>query len=134
QAGTNMSSLLTANTERQRIAASMITDLAKTAASMYTGGAIGAGGGGGVAGGSPSQDGAKINYFDKTATPGGGGGGDVGSGGGTGPAPVTGGQSGGGTPADDATAYSKNPAALAATWGDTEPASGLLGRVMEKMD
>ncbi|GAA3545177.1 hypothetical protein AFL01nite_15820 [Aeromicrobium flavum] len=134
QAGTNMNSLLTANTERQRIAASMITDLAKTAASMYTGGAVGAGGGGGTAGGSPSQDGAKINYFDKTATPGGGGGGTTGSDDGTGPAPVTGGQSGGGTPAGDAAAYSKNPAALAATWGDTEPASGLLGRVMEKMD
>ena len=69
QAGTNMNNLLQANTERQRIAAEMITSLAKTAASMYTGGV--AGGGGGISGGgSHSQDGAKINYFDKTAATG----------------------------------------------------------------
>ncbi len=72
QAGENMNNLLKATTERQRTAAEMVTDLARTAASVYTGGAIPAGGGmsggahGGGAGGS-SQQGAKINYFDKSA-------------------------------------------------------------------
>ena len=62
-----MNNLLKANTERQRVAAEMITSLAKTAASAYTGGLAGGGGGGISGGGNHSQDGAKINYFDKTA-------------------------------------------------------------------
>lgn len=140
QAGTNMNSLLTANTERQRIAASMITDLAKTAASMYTGGAIGAGGGGSSipgGSGSSSNDGAKINYFDKTATPAGGSP-STGDGGG-GASPVAGGGSSSGGDASGPAAalgptYTQNPAALASTWGDSQPASGLLGRVMDKLD
>lgn len=59
----------------------MITDLAKTAASVYTGGLAGGGssgtGGGGKSG---TQQGALINYFDKvkgqgnSATDGGSGG------------------------------------------------------------
>jgi hypothetical protein len=72
QAGENMNNLLKATTERQRIGAEMVTSLARTAASAYTGGAIPAGGGisGASGGGSgSSQQGAKINYFDKTAKP-----------------------------------------------------------------
>ena len=92
-----MNSLLTANTERQRIAAEMISSLAKTAASAYTGGAAGAGGSGISSGSNHSQDGAKINYFDKTQgqpqAPSGSGN----SGGGAVPPVSGGGQSGGGT-------------------------------------
>jgi Papain-like cysteine protease AvrRpt2 len=142
QAGTNMNNLLQANTERQRIAAQMLTELAKTAASMYTGGAVG-GGGSGVSGGSNhSQDGAKINYFDKarelhTGTAGAGS-----ANGGSGAAsPVTNeGQSGGGQGVNgigtgsghtEASSYSQNPAA---TWGDSQPPASLLNRVIDKMD
>jgi hypothetical protein len=145
QAGTNMNNLLKANTERQRIAAEMITSLAKTAASAYTGGL--AGGGGGISGGSHSQDGAKINYFDKTqgqapAANGSGSGGAV--------APVNGGgQSGGGNGSGNGSGnssgngsggggyggggYSQNPAALAATWGDSLPRAGLIGKLMDSL-
>lgn len=133
QAGTNMNSLLTANTERQRIAAEMITSLAKTAASMYTGGLAGGGGGGISGGGSHSQDGAKINYFDKTQ----GQGGSQSSGGSSGGSvsPVGGGgSSSGGTSAGGAGSnYSQNPAALAATWGDSQPRSNVVGQILDKM-
>jgi hypothetical protein len=132
QAGENMNNLLKATTERQRIGAEMVTDLAKTAASVYTGGAIPAGGGmsGGArggGGGGASQQGAKINYFDKTAkeapAPGGAKAGSQ---------PATGvpqlgagspasGQSGGGQPSlPPTTTYSQNPAALDSVWGDTK--------------
>jgi len=145
QAGTNMDNLLKANTERQRIAAEMITSLAKTAASAYTGGAVAAGGGisGGTGGGS-SQQGAKINYFDKTRTDGastdtsGGtatGGTDLtGTGGGSG------GSSGGGTTGSggagsggDTSGYSTNPAALGSVWGDTQSPSGMIGSLLDKV-
>lgn len=141
QAGTNMNSLLTANTERQRIAADMISSLAKTAASALTG--VPMGGGGGTSGGSNhSQDGAKINYFDKTAGQSGGGatgGGTAGGGG----APVgPGGSSSGGSggrPGGASNAgggggqqqFSQNPAALAATWGDSQPPASLISRVLD---
>ena len=141
QAGTNMNSLLQANTERQRIAAEMITSLAKTAASAYTGGVVGAGGGISGGGVNHSQDGAKINYFDKTQgqTPAGegnsgngavtpvGGGGQSGGG-------KAGGFSANGTGASGGTGgggYSQNPAALAATWGDGQPRSGLIDRLVD---
>ncbi|BBH18671.1 hypothetical protein Back11_00160 [Paenibacillus baekrokdamisoli] len=141
QAGTNMNSLLQANTERQRIAAEMITSLAKTAASVYSGGLAG-GGGGGISGGSNhSQDGAKINYFDKTqgqATAGGsnavggsavtpvGGGGQSGGG--------SGGNAGGGSGTNGSSggSFSQNPAALAATWGDSQSPSGLIDKIVDK--
>lgn len=147
QAGTNMNNLLKANTERQRIAAEMITSLAKTAASMYTGGLAG-GGGGGISAGSHSEDGAKINYFDKTkgADTGSGGSGST-SGSGGAAAPVTGGgssgggeatgTSGGGSSAGSSSggagSYSQNPAALAATWGGTQPATTLLDKAMDHL-
>lgn len=142
QAGTNMNNLLQANTERQRIAAEMITSLAKTAASMYTGGLAG-GGGGGISGGSNhSQDGAKINYFDKTQ--GQASGASATSSGGGAVAPVSGGghSSGGATAASNdaasldgngsGTGYSQNPAALAATWHDSQPPSTLVNRLVDK--
>lgn len=137
QAGTNMNSLLTANTERQRIAAEMITSLAKTAAAAYTGGAAGGGGGGISGGGNHSQDGAKINYFDKTQGQTPAGGGVSGGGGGGAVAPVGGGGSssggGGGLAAAGfaPASYSQNPAALAATWGDGEPRSSLIRSVID---
>lgn len=139
QAGTNMNNLLKANTERQRIAAEMITSLAKTAASAYTGGAIGAGGG--ISGGSGhSQDGAKINYFDKTQ--GQTSAGSTASGAGA-IAPVSGGSQSGGGNANGSSngsfssngtgsSYSQNPAALAATWGDSQSRSGLINRIVDK--
>lgn len=132
QAGTNQQNQLQATTERQRIAADMIKDLARTAASAYTGGAAGGGSSGGPAASNHSQDGAKINYFDKTkdnlpAQDSGGGGAAApaeggSSGGGGGGGGSSGGGSGGGgadfvTAAYTPAAYSKNPAALAATWG-----------------
>jgi hypothetical protein len=114
----------------------MITSLAKTAASAYTGGAVGAGGG--ISGGNHSQDGAKINYFDKTQ-------GKTIAGGisNTGSAiePVSGGgQSAGGggnvvkgSGGNGGDAYSQNPAALAATWGDSQSKSGFIGRIVDKV-
>ncbi|MWC27108.1 hypothetical protein [Paenibacillus sp. MMS18-CY102] len=148
QAGTNMNSLLTANTERQRIAAEMITSLAKTAASVYTGGLAGGGGGGISGGGNHSQDGAKINYFDKSqGQSGSGGSGSGGSGGAV--SPVGGGGSSGGGGAVGGSGggagsggsggssggggYSQNPAALAATWGDSEPRSNVVNRILDKV-
>lgn len=132
QAGTNQQNQLQATTERQRIAADMIKDLARTAASVYSGGLAGGGSGGNLAGGNHSQDGAKINYFDKTKQPLPTGGDGQQSGGPA--APATGGASGGDggsapqgmpgagdglftTAAYQPMAYSRNPAALAATWG-----------------
>lgn len=145
QAGTNMENLLKANTERQRIAAEMITSLAKTAASAYTGGAVGAGGGISGGGGGSSQQGAKINYFDKTkgadAPAGGasGGGGAAGGGGAVGP----GGSSGGGVPSGGGgsaangggggASYSQNPAALQSLWGDTKSPSGMIDALVDKV-
>jgi hypothetical protein len=134
QAGTNMENLLKANTERQRIAAEMVTSLAKTAASAYTGGAIPAGGGISGGGGS-SQQGAKINYFDKTQGGGAAGGGAAGGGNGSGPqgAPVTGGASHGGEPNGAGGGFSQNPAALQALWGDTQSPSNMMERMIDKV-
>ena len=137
QAGTNMDNLLKANTERQRIAAEMISSLAKTAATAMTG--IPMGGGGGISGGgNHSQDGAKINYFDKMkgSAPAGGA---SGAGGAAAPPPPPpgsssgsnggGGSAGGG--AQGSGGWSQNPAMLAATWGDGEPRSNLIQRAMD---
>jgi hypothetical protein len=68
QASQNLQAQLQATTERQKTAANMITDLAKTAAAVYTGGLSGLGGGGssGGSGGQSSKKGEMINYFDKT--------------------------------------------------------------------
>ena len=136
QAGTNQNNQLQATTERQRIAASMITDLAKTAASVYTG--MPMGGGGGAPASNHSQDGAKINYFDKAgATPSPAAQGSSGAAGNSTVGGAVGGaSSGGGVAASGGAAagsndasyasgfmpvkytYSQNPAALAATWGN----------------
>ena len=153
QAGENMNNLLKANTERQKIAADMISDLAKTAASIYTMGAAGAiGGRSKGSGGNHSQDGAKINYFDKTATPGQSSATTSGAGPVLTPSTSSGsshtssssGSSGsqgtGGSSAIEAQAesvdpvFSKNPAALAATWsGDGAPPSALFQTVADKV-
>jgi hypothetical protein len=145
QAGTNQNNQLQATTERQRIAANMITDLAKTAASVYSGMPAG-GGGGGAPASNHSQDGAKINYFDKMGAGsapaagaggaaaggapaieigGGSSGGGVASAGGGGSGSGSGGGGGGGGGGSFASGfapasytYSRNPAALAATWGN----------------
>ncbi len=135
QAGTNMNNLLQANTERQRIAAEMITSLAETAASVYTGGRIG-GGRGISSGNNHSQDGAKINYFDKTQNkaPVGGNNADGGATTPTGGGGQSGGDHVGGSSGINSTggsSYSQNPAALAATWGDKEPPSSLLGKIVD---
>jgi hypothetical protein len=139
QAGTNMNNLLQATAEKQRVAADLIASVAKTAASLYTGGA--AGGGISSGGGNHSQDGAKINYFDKTQGQTGAGGGSTGggavtpqggggkSGGGT----VDGGGTGGSGSNGTGNGFSQNPAALAATWGDGEPRSGLFQQVIDKI-
>jgi hypothetical protein len=141
QAGTNQKNQLEATTERQRIAADMIKDLARTATSAFTGMPAG-GGGGGPAASNHSQDGAKINYFDKTKEPAPSSGNDNGGGPVT---PAQGGSStpssvGGGTRGSDNGSngngagggqYSQNPAALAATWGDSQPRSNLLNRVLD---
>ena len=137
QAGDNMNNLLKANTERQRIAAEMITSLAKTAASAYTGGAVSAGGG--ISPGGASQQGAKINYFDKNSTPAGSGGaattgsgstsGGVSSGGSSGDS----GSSGGGGAAASTPLYSQNPAALQSVWGDTQSPSGMIDKIVDKV-
>ena len=140
-----MNNLLKANTERQRIAAEMITSLAQTAASAYTGGAVKPGGGVKGGGGGALRDGAKINYFDKNAAPASGGGTSSGggaagapasgggghSGGGNGTGPSTNGTGGGG-PRSEAPAYSENPAALAATWGDTQSPSNFVNGLVDK--
>lgn len=141
QAGTNMENLLKANTERQRIAAEMISSLAKTAASAYTGGAIPAGGG--ITAGGSSQQGAKINYFDKTQSPNGptgpgtGGAGVGGAGAGSGTSATSGGSSGGGVATAGvgagADGYSQNPAALGSLWGDTRSPSALIDRFVDEL-
>lgn len=151
QAGANMNNLLKANTERQGIAADMIKSLANTAAQMYTGGAAGGGGsGGGRSGSTHSEEGARINYFDRTrdnssgsgagGSSGAGGAGNSGSGGsgGSGGAGGSGsgsGSSGGGTnraaggnASNDG--YTRNPAALAATWGDSGSPTEMLERLV----
>ena len=141
QAGENMNNLLKANTERQRIAAEMITSLAKTAASAYTGGVAG-GGGSGISSGNHSQDGAKINYFDKTQGQSVSAAGASNASGGA-VSPATGGHSSGPTPAGggsqtpgrtpDGGGYSQNPAALAATWHDSQAPATTFQRVLDKM-
>ena len=137
QAGENMNNLLKATTERQRIGAELVSSLAQTAASAYTGGAIPPGGKvGGGGGGASSQQGAKINYFDKTAksaAPGGAAGATGAQGGGSAPGITPGGASGGGQPAAPSTSYSQNPAALESVWGNSkspsETAEGLIDKV-----
>ncbi|MBD2034267.1 hypothetical protein H6F76_04320 [Leptolyngbya sp. FACHB-321] len=140
QASTNMNNLLKANTERQRIAAEVIISLAKTAASAYTGGAISPDGCI-SSGGNHSQDGAKINYFDKTQgqIPAG----NNASGAGT-ITPVGGSSQSGSGNANGSSngsfnnngtggSYSQNLAALAATWGDSQPRSTLFDKVLAKI-
>lgn len=129
QAGTNMNNLLKANTERQRIGAELISSLA----SSFTGGLSG---GGGISGGSSnSEEGAKINYFDKTKeqnsnTPYSGTGENV-------ITPISNGiTNSGGTVSKNLNnnGYSANPAALAATWGDTKSKSGFVEHVFDNID
>jgi hypothetical protein len=139
QAGENMNNLLKATTERQRTAAEMVTDLARTAASVYTGGAIPAGGGmggghGTSANGGSSQQGAKINYFDKTAAaPLAAGGGAATQGGAPAPTVAPGGSSAGGAATKPPTGnYSQNPAALQSVWGDSKSPSDMVEGLVDK--
>lgn len=124
-----MNNLLKANTERQRIGAELISSLA----SSFTGGLSG---GGGISGGSSnSEEGAKINYFDKTKeqnsnTPYSGTGENV-------ITPISNGiTNSGGTVSKNLNnnGYSANPAALAATWGDTKSKSGFVEHVFDNID
>ena len=129
QTGATLTAQVQAQTDRMRIAADLhkarlqvVGDLAKAALSAYTGipmGGIGGGGGGA----SHSQDGAKVNYFDRNRgqeLPGGSRGG--GSGAGTPNGAGSGGQT---QPGTDSTTwastsnddYSRNPAIRAATGG-----------------
>ena len=141
QAGTAQQNQLQADTARQQIAADMIKDLAKTAASVFTGMPMGGGSSGGPGASNHSQDGAKINYFDKTKTPAGstaastpssggsgllpgGGGGSAGTDAGGGGNDASGARSIGGTTSTltdnsggDGWNYSQNPAIRAANWG-----------------
>ena len=138
QAGTNMQNELQAQTERMRIAA----DLAKSAISAFTGvPAVGGAGGGGGSG--HSQDGAKINYFDKMrgsgggSAPGGGsstvspgpGGSTSSSGGAPGAAP----QAPAGNGSGGSNGWSSNPGILAATWGDSVPRAQLVENALERV-
>ncbi|KAK7178588.1 hypothetical protein DPSP01_012763 [Paraphaeosphaeria sporulosa] len=122
----------------------MVTDLTKTAASVYTGGLSGAlgGGFGGGSGGQSSKKGEMINYFDKTQ----GGSNAAGpssnaGGGGARGVPVPGSKPSGGNPgrtssAGDAAStsnsqgFSQNPAARGAVGGET----GILHTLMSKVD
>ena len=90
QAGDNMNNLLKA----------------KTAASAYTGGAVSAGGG--ISLGGASQQGAKINYFDKNSTA-------------------------AGVPRYPLPYYSQNPASLQSVWGDTQSPSGMIVKIVDKV-
>jgi hypothetical protein len=153
QAGQNLANQLAATTERQKTAAAMITDLAKTAASVYTGVPMGGSSGGGGSGKSGSQQGALINYFDKMKGQGsatdaggastgrsgpvtGGSSGSGASGGGGGSSTSTGGgrgSSGGGTAGTSfgsAAGFSQNPAAREAI-GDR---SNFFGTLLDKVD
>ena len=142
QAGQNLANQLAATTERQRTAAAMITDLAKTAASVYTAGLSGGGasstGSGGKTG---SQQGALINYFDKkqgqSATPseatsgavagGSSGGSSSSSGGGGGSAPANGVVTA--SARGNNLGFSQNPAARAAVGGSTDFMDTLMSKV-----
>ncbi|MFD4434167.1 hypothetical protein, partial [Nocardia sp. NPDC058497] len=107
QAGTNMQTHLQAQAERMRI----LADLAKAAISTFVGAPNAQDGRGKQS--NHSQDGAKVNYFDKTSGQGGGtnvADGNTGTGGGT-------------------TSYSQNPGILAATWGDSQSPSNLIDRL-----
>lgn len=133
QAGENMNNLLKANTERQRYAADMI----KTVAAAYLGGSSG----GTVPASNSSEQGAKINYFDDNRG-GAGSSGASGASGSTGGGAASGGGSGGsggGSASDGGIAtysgssgqgWSRNPAVLAATWGDSSsPTEGFTNAV-----
>jgi hypothetical protein len=135
QAGTNMQNHLQAQTERMRIAADLVKSLASTIGGRGSTGALKAG--------THSQDGAKINYFDKNRTTSGPAS-NNGSGGGSGGAGglVIGGQSGGASasPAPAAPGYwsdeqrqwSDNPGIWAATYGDSQSPSQLFENVVDK--
>lgn len=130
QAGTNMQNHLAAQTERMRIAA----DLAKSAIAAYAGMPSKDSGSGAK---SHSQDGAKINYFDKTqgaaGAPDQGQAGSASSGASTGSG-LAGASSGGGEIGSASTAgYSQNPGILSATWGDSEAPSRFVNSLVDKL-
>jgi hypothetical protein len=153
QASQNLQAQLQATTERQKTAAQMVTDLARTAAAVYTGnagmlGGSSGGGGGGGGGGQSSKKGEMINYFDKTK--GDSGAGEAGSSSGGGSSGSSGGSSGSGsgssgsggllTPgggsssadgsdSGSALGFSQNPAARAAVGSDGGLLSGLISKV-----
>ncbi|AKR55072.1 hypothetical protein XM25_04455 [Devosia sp. H5989] len=138
QAGTNMQNHLQAQTERMRIAA----DLAKSVISAAAGVPSTGGSGGGSS--NHSQDGAKVNYFDKTAGKGGGAagsatgsaGGAIPDGGSTSGGASGAGAGGGGTSGASGggdAGYSQNPGILSATWGDTQPPSNFVSKLIDKI-
>ncbi len=135
QAGTNMQNHLQAQTERMRIAA----DLAKSAIAAAAGVPATKDGSSGP-GSNHSQDGAKVNYFDKTAKPstngagGGGSGAAIEAGGSTsGSSGVADGSAGGATTGSGSNGYSQNPGILSATWGDAKPISSTVGNLIDKI-
>jgi hypothetical protein len=134
QAGTNMQNHLQAQTERMRIAA----DLAKSAIAAAAGvPATGDGGKGSAS--NHSQDGAKVNYFDKTAKPatngasGGSGAAIEGGGSTSGGAGVIDGSGGSAANGVGADGYSQNPGILSATWGDDKPVSSSVGNLIDRI-
>ncbi|MEL6195652.1 MAG: N-acetylmuramoyl-L-alanine amidase [Myxococcota bacterium] len=129
QAGENMNNLLKANTERQRIAGQLISNLASTL--------LGGGGGKSIPAGSHSEQGAKVNYFDKTKSPAGGGSSSGGGSGSPSPSGESSASSGGGAAsrgsgfAPSSAGYSTNPAIMAATWGDSTSPSNAFRHIAD---
>ncbi|ORY11718.1 hypothetical protein BCR34DRAFT_601160 [Clohesyomyces aquaticus] len=141
QAASGLQSQLQATTERQRIAAGLMSDLAKVAADIYTGGLAGVAGGlgglsgGGGGGGQSSKKGEMINYFDTTKDPATAdtNGGDSASGG-NGALIPSGGSSGSPDQTDKTqytgiSSFSQNPAARAAVGGNS---AGLLETIASR--
>lgn len=126
QAGTNQQNQLQATTERQRIAADLVKSVLPAILGAATGVPLGGGGGGGTTPSSHSQDGAKVNYFDKAkaaateaGTSGGGGAASPGA------QPSS---AGGSVPGSD------NPAAMKAVWGQAGASQAdLFDRVSDKV-
>jgi hypothetical protein len=84
--------------------------------------------------GTHSEDGDKVNYFDKQAAQGAAIGGGNGSTSGGSVVFGAGGSSFGGGSSNAAPSKTQNPAALAATWGPAgEPGSRFLNKIVDKV-